>query len=55
MPNLVPVVLESAIKLSENLTTMCFMQEIEWKKKNLRERVGVRRIHVSGDVAWKSG
>lgn len=29
MPNLVPVVLESAIKLSENFATMCFMQEIE--------------------------
>lgn len=29
MPNLVPVVLESAIKLPENFVTVCFMQKTE--------------------------
>ena len=53
MPNLVPVVLESSIKLSENFVIcVCFCAKDKRKGgKRLKGKGGAKWIHVKGDVA----
>lgn len=53
--NLVPVVLESSIKLSENFVIVCvFVEKMGENGKRLREKGG-GKVSYQVDAAWKSG